>query len=221
MNTFSRICVVIAAAASLALMSFAGAMRSGNNWMAEAQSLAPEYILTVNRGEQGTEYSIAHRTGAVVKTSKNLAEVVVAARQKLVGDQQKQLQSFREQIEKLQPQIDEAVKAIAADEAGLKVRETALVQQYAQVREEIERVNREIIDKANEAQQIRSEGQERREEGYQRRNQLELLRNDLYAAKVQHQNLVEEDYRLTELRERLLRRRQQLEGQLGGQPQQF
>jgi len=218
MNTFSRICVVVAAAASLAFMSFAGAMRSGNNWAAEAQSLAPEYVLTINRGEQGTEYSMAHRSGGNVKTSKNLADVVVAARQKQVSDAQKQLQTLRDEAAKLPPQIEEALKAIVADEAGLKVRETAMEQQLAEVREETEQVNRQVIDKANEAQQIRSEGQERREEAYLRHNQLELLRNDLFAAKVQHQHLVEEELRLKELLQRLVRRRQQLENQLSGRP---
>lgn len=217
MNTASRICIVFAAAASLTFMAFAGAMRSGGgNWLAEAESIGPDYVLNINQSEQGTEYRISHRTGPDVKRSNNLAEVVVAARQKQVAEVRKKLTELRDLASRLEPQVADILQNIKADEVGLQLREKALVQQYNEVRAEIEQVNRDIVDKANEAQQIRSQGQERREETYQRKNQLELLRNDLFAAELQHRNLVEEEIRLKELLQRLERRHQQLQSRIAG-----
>ncbi len=211
MNEFGKVCVVFVTAASLAFVAFVGAMRSGGrNWQLEADQM-DDFVLNVTPGEK-TKYGMNNRrTGEPVGSESTiLPEVVVAAKAKQVANIRKETTDLTEAAAQLKPGTEFAVAAVTADEKGLAVRLESLQKQYDEVSQRIAQVNTQIIEAANEAQKIRAEGQERREEVYRQQNQLELLRDDLFAAKVQRKNLEEEEVRLQEILSRLDRRRQQL-----------
>lgn len=213
LNTFGKVFVVFVATASLSFAAFTAAMRNGGpNWPSEVDELGTEFILTATPGDPVT-YSLAHRrTNQAGKTSPVLAEVVTEARAKQITLAREELTKVTAEIERLKPLTEGANAAVSADEASLKAREDVLVGQLNAISEAISRLNEQIIEKTGEAQQVRLVGQERREEVYRLQNQLELLRDDLYAAQVQRKNLEEEELRLTDLLQRLERRRDQLAG---------
>ncbi len=219
LNSFGKVFVVFVVTASLAFASFAAAMRNGGpNWPGEVTELGSDFVLGVTPGEQVT-YTLTHRkSNTAGKTTPVLAEAVTEARTKQISEARSELDRLTKLAEEKKPLTVAADAAVAADKEGLKKREEALVKQLNEISESISRINEEIIEKVGEAQKIRSEGQERREEVYRLRNQVELLRNDLYAAQIQRKNLEEEEIRLTEILQRLERRKQQLSGTAGLSP---
>lgn len=219
MNSLGKVLVVFVTASSLGFAAFALSLVSGGpNWKGEAESaeLTSDFVFTTTPGEKPAYSVKARRTDTAVGSSTPLlAEVVVAARQQQLKDAKEQQTQLEQKIAQIKPMIEQIKTLIPIDEAGVKARTDAYDKQLAQMNAAIQVASTEITAKSAEIQQIRKTGEDRREEGFRLANQLELLRNDLFAARKQQLALEDELVRAEENLKRLQRREVQLKQQVG------
>lgn len=219
MNSLGKSLVVFVTASSLGFAAFAMSLVTGGpNWKAdsESQELTSEFVFTTTASPNAKpEYSVkTRRTDQSVGKSTVLAEVVVAARKKMLDEAKAEETRLNDIVTKLQPQIKEITDLIPPDQAGTVARHQMLDKTLTKISEEIQTVTQEIANKATAIQQIQRTAQERREEGFRMKNQLELLRTDLFVAQVQQKILEDELVRVEENLKRLERRGEQLQKQL-------
>lgn len=218
MNRISRVLTVIVTVASLGYTAFVLALINGGpNWQALAQAPAvTEQVAIAPPQLPSGPYTATHRlTGDQLKSSKVLAEVVLASQKRVLDDLNKQIQDLEQLVEPLKQRIAAAQKDIDTDKAGLKTRAEAWATQLRKLAQDLETVNAQLQLRTTEATQVGRDLEERRFEVLRLRNQLELLRDDLFAAEQQRKALLDELTQLQEAQQRLERRQTQLRAQLG------
>jgi chromosome segregation ATPase len=218
MTKLTRVLVVFITLASFGFMAFVFALVSGGpNW--EALADQPEFARTVSLVPPSTpegSWTASNRsTGAQLKSSKLLAEVVLEGQKAVLAELTSELQQLEPLVEPLKAQLAESRRIIGADAAALEARATAWAAQLAKLSEALKQTNEQLQLRTVEATQVQRDLEERRFEVYRLQNQLELLRDDLFAAEQQREALISELTILKESEERLARRQQQLQQQLG------
>lgn len=214
MTKFSKILVVLVTFGSLAFMGAAAVTALvGPNWHAEAEK-ETGYVFEKKEGETPTWTVKSRLTGEELKTSRLLAETVIAARKDRISKQQERL----EQLDKRIPAVEKALKEARAvqqtDTKGMQQREIQLAQQLAALNQQIDELTNLGIAKADEAQAIRVEAEKRREDVFRLRNQLDEIRSDTFRIAEQKKQLEDQLVRLNGILSRLDRRQQQLKAQL-------
>uniref|UniRef100_A0A7C4QUD4 Chromosome partition protein Smc n=1 Tax=Schlesneria paludicola TaxID=360056 RepID=A0A7C4QUD4_9PLAN len=218
MNRLSRVLAVFVTVASLGYAAFVLALVNGGpNWeaLAGAKSVTENVAIAPPQLPDGP-YTATHRlTGDQLKSSKVLAEVVIASQKRVLDDLNKQIQDLEQVIEPLKQRIAAAQRDIDVDRSGLNARSEAWTARLRQLAQELDAVNADLQARVTEATQVGRDLEERRFEVLRLQNQLELLRDDLFAAQEQRRALEDELTQLLEAQQRLERRRQQLQERLG------
>ena len=218
MNSVGKVLVVFVTACSLGFLAFVLSLVTGGpNWKADMESpeLTNEFVFTVTPGEVPTYSVKTRRTDqSVGSQTKVPAEVVVAARKKLLDDAKAEDARLNAEIARLTPMIKDVKDLIPPDEAAMKARMERMNASLARISEEVQKVTQEVAAKALSIQATQKIALERRDEGFRMKNQLELMRNDLFVAKAQQRILEDELVRVEENLKRLERRNEQLQKQV-------
>jgi chromosome segregation ATPase len=217
MIRLSKVLVVFVTAASLGFAAFAMALvYGGPNWevLATAPELTREVAINSPQVPNGPYTAMHRRTGQGLKSSKNLAEVVVDGQKKVLDDLKNEVQQLDQLLQSLKPQLEDAQKLIEADRQGLNARAEAWSQMLQKLAADLNAINDQLQTRTVEATQVQADLAERRFEVLRLQNQLELLRDDLYAAEQQRDALVGELDLLLDAQQKLERRNGQLKQQL-------
>jgi hypothetical protein len=218
-NSFGKVLVVFVTAFSLGFAAFAMSLVTGGpNWKKEAESkdFTDDFVLTVTAGDKKT-YTVKSRQtdqGVGPQGSTLLPEVIVAARKKQAEDAKAEQNRLAAEVARLKPIINEFKQLIPEDQAGLAARGVAMDKTLSRINEQIQAASADFTAKSAVIKQVQETIKERRDEGFRLKNQLELLRTDLFVAKVQQQALEDELVRVEENLKRLERREQQLKKQI-------
>ncbi|GIX03724.1 MAG: hypothetical protein KatS3mg113_0730 [Planctomycetaceae bacterium] len=219
MHALSRVMVVILTLASLGQAALVMTwVQGGPDWelLADSEVLKKEIAITPPQ-IPGQPWTATHRlTGEQVKSSKVLAEVVLAAQKRVLDDLNRQVQTLEQSIQPLKNRIEQVRQDIEQDERGLASRTLRWDQELVQLANQLEQINQQLQLNLVESSQLGREVEERRMEVLRLQQQLEMLRDDLYAADQQRQLLEEELTQLTDLQQKLQQRQQGLERQLRG-----
>jgi len=219
MNSFGKVLVVFITAASVSFAAFAMSLVSGGtNWEGDANSaeLTDDMIIAVTQGEKPSYAVKVRKTQETVGSSTNLlADAVIAARTRQLNDAKQELQRLTQEIEKANTESASRKALIPVDEAAMKARTALYDSQLNKISSDLGAVTTDFTSKGGEIQQIQRLNLERRDEALRRKNELELLRNDLFAARGQQKALEDELLRAEENLRRLKNRESQLLDQLG------
>lgn len=216
LTTLSKVLAVTAAALSLAFLGFAfTVLMGGPNWQAEARELS-DYTFRQSDGDPPTWSVTRGASGETVHTgATSLAEAVVRARQDLQRRQQERLRELDEQIAAREARLEEERELIAANREALDRRAEQLLAELEALKEQVDEVASQAAVRSREAQELQADVRRRREEVFRLRNLVEGLEADRYRAERQSEKLHDLMIRLKGTVQRLQRRKQQLEEQLG------
>ncbi len=222
MTRFSKLLVVVIAAASLGFAAFAGALVTGGpNWEKLASDLAnePEYGRQVTfqppQLPNGPWTATDNRTGQTIATDPVLPAVILKAQAQILTELQNEVRTLKEKIEAETTARDISRQTITTDLSGLEARAAKYSEQLKKLSADIDAQTDALSKQGVDLAAVQRDRDERRFEVYRLANQLELLRDDLYAAQRQRDALRDELLQLNENRLRLERRQQTLKQQLG------
>jgi hypothetical protein len=222
MTRFSKLLVVVIAAASLGFAAFVGALVTGGpNWRKLAFDLSnlPEFgrqvTFTAPQLPNGPWTATDNRTGQTIGSDPILAAVILKAQALLLTELQSEVRSLKERIEAETTSRDISRQTITTDLAGLEARAVKYSELLKKLAADIDAQTDALSKQGVELSAVQRDRDERRFEVYRLMNQLELLRDDLYASQRQRDALRDELLQLNENRLRLERRQQTLKQQLG------
>lgn len=201
MTKLSKVLVVFITFASLAFMAFAGAVLiAGPNWSVEAEAEDLERYKFETQEAEGEKptHTVAELYGEQrqLKSTKVLADAVIAARQDLLSKQSSEITKIDQQLPQYESKIQEIRELIGLHLPALEKREQELAQALEQLESQVEDVGNQMVLTSQEAQARRIEAIQRREDILRLTNQLELIRADLFKAEQQQKQLRDLLYRL-------------------------
>jgi len=189
MTAVSKIFVVVLACFSIAFAGFASVSHSsvaGPNWESHLSEF-PDFVFEYTEGEPPTWSAKVRATDETVKSSKVLADVLLACQQKQIQDQKEILDGVQKQIPPLETRLTEIKAANQADTDSMKGKETLLVAELDQLYQDINEARDVGIKKSEEAHATRVQAEYRREDVFRLTNQLAEIRTD-YFHQEQRQN---------------------------------
>jgi phage shock protein A len=220
MTKYSKVLVVVTAAASLLFLGIAvAAVVGGPNWNAEREELAdftfeisdgdpPMWTVRTRRPQRTDNGSMEVQT--VGAPTPVLAEAIARARDFQLRQQREELERIENQIPQFEAAISETRELIEIDLKAVRKREAELTAELEAIHDQIEELTAQAIAKAEEARVVRLEGERRRDDVFRLRNQLAELRTDRFRAIEQKNKLEDRLRRLRGDNEKLERRRQDL-----------
>ena len=217
MTKIGKIIVVLIAFGSLAFMGFAFSVWSGGpNWQAEAEKLT-DYVFEYTAGENPSWTGKEKSSGETIKTSPNLASVVIAAQTHKLQKLQNEISEVQGAIPPIQQRLEEAKKLNAADLESMKKRQDQLAAEYEQLNNQIVAASNEARNLAQQAHQLRTEAEHRREDVFRLQQEIAQIRTESYALEQKRVQLVDQLHRVENYVLNLERRHQQLTATVGQQ----
>ncbi|MCH7989985.1 MAG: hypothetical protein IID46_12655 [Planctomycetes bacterium] len=176
------------------------------------------YTVTTRRPQQDDEGNWAEEV--IERNSPVLAQVIIAARNHLKGEQEEELRLIRRELDGyeengrnvpgLQEKINRAIKEINEDTSAFQKREALLVAELQRIQKELSDVTDDAQNETVAAEKLQKEATSRREDVYRLKNQLEEIETDLYRAEQQRKKLEDLLIRVQSKVQRLKRRSKQL-----------